>query len=142
MALAGWILLPQAVATGQDSSQPAKPPVSQGPKKPRSRTRSIDDQVKGFAKNLDLNETQQAQVKAILERRQEQSRRIWNDHSVPVSDRIGRYRALNDGTVAQIRSILNEEQKKKYDPLAHRKDLPTTAQPSVEDWMNATRPKK
>jgi len=46
-------------------------------------------------------------------------------------------RALQDGTVARIRAILNDEQKTKYNPLAVRQVEKTSPQPSVEDWMKA-----
>jgi Spy/CpxP family protein refolding chaperone len=98
---------------------------------------TVDDQVKGFAKNLDLNEEQQAAVKKILERRQQESVRIMRSGSGP--DGVGRLQALQIGTVEQIRAVLTEEQKKKYNPLAPHPPQ-TSSQPSVEDWMKATKP--
>jgi hypothetical protein len=42
--------------------------------------------------------------------------------------------------VEQIRAVLNDEQKKKYDPLAVRRLQPAPEQRSVEDWLEATTP--
>ena len=104
------------------------------------RTPTIDDRVKVFAKRLDLNEAQQAAVKKILEQRQEETLRIRQDSSISGSARIERFRTLQDNTVVRIRAVLNEEQKRKYDPLAVRKVQPAPDQRSVEDWLKVTTP--
>ena len=96
----------------------------------------LDERVSQFAKSLDLSEAQQSAVKKILEERQQQSLRIRRDASISGSARISQFRALQETTVEQIRAVLNEEQKKKYNPLAPRK-IPQTEQPSVEDWLKA-----
>jgi hypothetical protein len=76
-------------------------------------------------------------VKAVLERQQREARQIQFDQSLSGAERIGRFRALQQDTVSRIRALLNDEQKKKYDPLNHG-TTPTTSQPSVEDWLKAT----
>jgi hypothetical protein len=98
---------------------------------------SIDDQVKSFAKNLDLNEAQRSAVKRILEQRQQETLRIQRA-TTPI-DRIDAFRALQIRTAAQIRAVLNDEQKTKYNPLGQRPPQ-TSPQRSVEDWMRATTP--
>jgi hypothetical protein len=107
----------------------------------RGHRPSIDDRVKVFAKNLDLNEAQQAAVKKILEQRQQETLRLRQDPSISGSARIERLRALQDTTVERIRAVLNDEQKKKYDPLAVRRIQPAPNQRSVEDWLKVTTPK-
>ena len=125
---------PSSAPAPRQDSEPARP--AQRP--PHHRTRvNIDDQVKEFAKNLDLNQEQQAAVKKILERRQQESLHIMRSSSGP--DAIDRFRALQVGTVEQIRAVLNDEQKKKYNPLAPH-PAQTSPQPSVEDWMKAAKP--
>ena len=104
------------------------------------RRPNIDDRVKVLARNLDLNETQQAAVKKILEQRQQETLRIRRDPSISGATRIEQFRALQDTTVQRIRAVLNEEQKKKYDPLAVRRVLPAPEQRSVEDWLKVTTP--
>lgn len=147
---------PVPAAAAQQPAQPAQsatpqrgqPPTSQSatsqPAQPAKRPvrphASLDDQVKTFAKSLDLNEAQQAAVKTILEQRQKEILRLRSDGSISGSDRIGRLRALQDQTVERIRSVLNDEQKKKYNPLAVRQVPPAPDQKSVGDWMKATTP--
>jgi len=102
----------------------------------RTRQRSgIDGRVKVLAKNLDLNEAQQSAVKNILEQRRQETLRLRLDSSVTPSSRIARFRVLQDKTVERIRAVLNEEQRKKYDPLVVRGIPPAQDQRSVEDWL-------
>jgi len=101
---------------------------------------TIDDRVKILAKNLDLNESQQAAVKKILERRQQETLRIRRDPNIAGSSRIEQFRMLQDRAAEQIRAVLNEEQRKKYDPFAARR-IPQSQERSVEDWLKATTPK-
>jgi hypothetical protein len=98
----------------------------------------IDSRVRLLARNLDLNEVQQAAVKRILEQRQQETLQIRLDPSISAETRFDRFRALQDVTVARIRAVLSDEQKKKYDPLAVRRIKPDPQQRSVEDWLKAT----
>jgi Spy/CpxP family protein refolding chaperone len=117
---------------------------SSGPKRQMHRTHnpaSAADRVKALAKTLDLDESQQAAITKILEERREEALRLRSDSSISGSERIESFRQLQDRTVMRIRAVLNEEQKKKYDPLAVRKVAPAPDQLSVEDWLKATTPK-
>jgi Spy/CpxP family protein refolding chaperone len=120
------------VSAHTQNPEPAHP----APRHSKRRV-TLDDQVKGLAKSLDLNQEQQEAVKKILERRQQESVRIMRNGSGP--DAIDRFRALQTGTVEQIRAVLNDEQKKKYNPLAPRPPQ-ASDQPSVQDWIKATTP--
>jgi hypothetical protein len=136
LALVLPILSPSAPALAQvaGDASPAHRTI-------RSHRRpSLDDRVKELAKNLDLNEAQQSAVKKILEQRQQETLRMRLDPTITGSVGIDRFRALQEKTVEQIRAVLNEEQKKKYDPLAARKLPPAPQQRSVEDWLKATTP--
>jgi len=114
--------------------------VAPHPQTRRQRNRpSLDDRVSHLAKSLDLSEPQQSAVKNILEQRRQQILRIQGDASISGSTRISQIRALHEGTVERIRSVLNEEQKKKYDLLATQR-IPANQGPSVEDWLKATTP--
>jgi hypothetical protein len=103
----------------------------------RSRKSNLDARVSILTRNLDLSDAQQSAVKNILEQRQLQTLRIRRDPSISGSARIEQFRALQDSTVERIRALLNEEQKKKYDPLASRQ-IQSKPERSVEDWLKAT----
>ena len=143
-AIAFLSLAPAASVFAADA--PAVPQAAAGAGPARQahrahRTSRIDDRVKLFAKNLDLSEAQQAAVKRILEQRQQQTLQIRLDPSITGSEGIERYRALQASTVQQIRAVLNEEQRKKYNPLAPRGLQPASDQRTVEDWLKVTTPK-
>jgi len=141
----------QATPAPEPSTQPQTPgsqpatslsvagPPAPGPAAahPRNSYRklTIDDKVRQFAKALDLDEAQQANLKAVLERQQVQAKQIQFDPSLSGQERIGRFRALQDETVLQIRALLNEEQKKKYDPLGHGKQEEGSSDKYVDQWM-------
>lgn len=134
-----------ATATPAQSAPPTPaPPTPATPPKTAHPTRhrpTLDDRVKAFATALGLNPTQQVAVKKILEQRQLEMLQIRQDPSIDGGDRIGKLRALQDQTIERIRAVLNDDQKKKYDPLAVRNRQPALDQKSVEDWLKATSPK-
>jgi len=100
----------------------------------------MDDRIAILSKNLDLTEVQRSSLKKILEQRQQATLRIRNSEA-PGNVRIGQFRALQERTVEQIRAILTDEQKKKYDPMMVRKvPAADTPQRSVDDWIKATTP--
>jgi len=134
------------VATAFAADAPAVPQAAAGASSAQQthrahRSSGIDDRVKLFAKSLDLNEEQQAAVKRILKQRQQQTLQIRRDPSITGSAGIERFRALQVSTVEQIRAVLNEEQRRKYNPLAPRGLQPAPEQRSVEDWLKVTTPK-
>jgi len=137
LVLPAWIL-PGVLAVAQTSAKSEAPPQA----RTVFKRVTIDDQVKRFAQTLNLSETQQSQVKKILEFRQVQTRRIREDGSISGADRISQFRGLQDSTVGRIRAILNDEQQKKYDPLMVRQTQQTSPQPSVEDWLKAAAKKE
>ena len=111
------------------------------PAHPPRRRPTLDDRVKALATALELSEPQQVAVKKILEQRQLETLRIRQDPYISGSERIDRFRALQDQTVERIRAVLNDDQKKKYNPLAVREIKPAPDQKSVEDWLKETTPK-
>jgi len=123
------------------NAAPTPPSTPAHPAHPAHRRPTLDDRVKTLAKALDLNETQQAAVKGILQQRQAEIFRLRQDGSISGEERIDRLRALQDETVVRIRSVLNDDQKKKYDPLAVRDRTPAPDQKTVEDWLKETTPK-
>ena len=134
MALLFALLLPGRGALAQSESALASRSDAR-----RSRAQSsIDSHVRQLAKALNLSEAQQFAVRTILQQRQVQAWKLRSDPTVSGSVRIDKFRAIQEHTVEQIRALLNEEQKEKYDPLAVRKLQPAADQRSVEDWLNLT----
>jgi hypothetical protein len=136
------LLLNISLASSALAQTAAAAPASSAPQPPNSTHRrpSLDDRVKTLAAALNLDQAQQVSVKRILEQRQQEILRLLHDTSITGSTRIERLRALQDQTVQRIRLVLNDEQKKKYDPLAVRKAGSAPGQKSVEDWLKVTTP--
>ena len=112
----------------------AQPPAMHQMARPRA-----DDRVAVLTRALNLNSDQQLQLSQVLESRREQIRQVWSDNSGPAAYRISATRAIDDRTADQIRALLNDEQKKKYNPSRPPHKLgPGVEEPSVEDWMKAT----
>src|SRR5215470_900375 len=118
----GW---PQAASSQDDQSRSASP---------SHKTSAIDDRVKRLAQALDLTDGQQAHVRTILEQRQHEMLRLRYDSRLTGSQRVDQFRALQEETVARIRSVLTDEKKKKYDPLAYRK-LEQENQEQAKEWL-------
>lgn len=93
LGLPAWVPFASSVDTKPQTQTPF-----------RRRTITIDDQVKRFTESLDLSETQQFEIKKILEFRQVQIRRLRLDESLSGDERISRLRDLQDSTVARIRA--------------------------------------
>src|SRR5215472_14122283 len=113
--LLGSVVVGSTAAGGQTAAnaQPATPQRS------FYRRNTLDDRVKRFAKALNLDAAQQAGLKSVLQRQQARATQLRLDESLSGTERISRLRDLQQDTVLQIRSLLNEEQKKKYDPQNH-----------------------
>jgi hypothetical protein len=103
---------------------------------------SLERRIQTLAKFLDLDVAQQSELRKVLENQREQVGKIWNDLSVPAAYRVGATRAISDKAADQIRALLNEEQRKEYNPPRRPREAAADSNKrSVEDWMNATRPK-
>jgi len=143
----GCALLSPGMAQGQEQPSPGQSepshaaPASRAAARARARgayrKHAIDDRVRQFSKALDLNETQQAGLKAILERQQMRGRQIQLDSNIAGQERIDRFRALQEDTVVRIRSLLNDEQKKKYDPRAHSRQDTSSSDKYLVQWMES-----
>ena len=107
------------------------------------RPGSLEDRVRALSQALNLDESQQSALRKVLEGQREQVIKVWSDSSVPAAYRISATQAISDRTADQIRALLNEEQKKKYNPprQSHQEATGTNKR-SVEEWMDATRAKE
>ena len=152
LLLTALCVIPLSAQTneGAPSSSPQSPQQNAGPTPQATpahpahsahRRSTLDDRVQAFAKALDLTQPQQEAVKRILLQRQSETLRLRQDGSISGEERIGRLRALQDQTVQRIRAVLNDEQKKKYDPLAARERTPPQDQKTLEEWLKETTPK-
>jgi hypothetical protein len=107
----------------------------------RAAGAGLDDRVKVFAKGLDLDAAQQSQLRRIFLGQRDAVRRIWSDESLSPAERVPATRAASERTGDEIRAILNDEQKKKYNSAAPATQPAKGDGRSVEQWLDATRPR-
>ena len=135
----GCLVSGYASAEGETGTAPgaSAPPATRHHARP-----ALEDRVRMLSRTLDLDETQQSALRKVLESQRDQVMKVWSDSSVPAGYRVIATEAIADKTADQIRALLNEEQRKKYNqPRKPRDASAGAAQPNVEDWMKATQPK-
>lgn len=134
-------IVAMSLAWGAVSAADAAPPVPASSMRAgvqmHQSVSSLDVRVKRLTKALTLDASQQAQLRAVLMKQEEQVQQAWNDTSVPASYRVLATRIISDQTADRIRAFLNDQQKKKYNPprLAPPPHAPGTE--SVENWLSA-----
>jgi Spy/CpxP family protein refolding chaperone len=78
---------------------------------------SADDQLKHLSEKLNLTDDQQTKLKPILEDQHKQMQQLWNDSSMSRQDRFSKMRELRENSDTQIKSVLNDDQQKKFDEM-------------------------
>lgn len=104
---------PQAVQPSQPAPQQTQP----APATTSSPLPSIDDQVKVLAQELNLNADQQGKIKSVLVDQREQASTVVADNSLSRDDKVQKIHTLREATIAKVRSVLNDDQKKKLDQM-------------------------
>lgn len=138
LALASaWLVPAHAAADGTNSDPEAAARQTPG----HHRGSRLDDRVRTLSKALDLDARQQSELRKVLEGQREQVRRVWDDPSLPAPYRISATQAISDNTADRIRALLNDEQKKKYNPPRPPREATGSDGPSVEEWMDAVKRK-
>jgi hypothetical protein len=103
---------PSAPSQSQQPSQQAPPPSqSQG------QGSTIDEQVKALSLELNLSSDQQPKLKSILEDQRSQGMAIVGDKATTREDKVQKLHALRESTIAKVRGMLNDDQKKKLDQM-------------------------
>jgi len=138
-----WLLLvvaaPGGAVRAQEQPQVQAQPHPQPALSASGTSARLDDRIKLLAAELGLSDNQQQGVRRILENQRAQVMKIWNDTAVPAAYRVHATRAVSDQSVEQIRALLTEEQKLKYNEARKpRENQAGDTGPSVEDWMKAT----
>ena len=99
---------------------------------------ALDRRVTLLATELGLDSLQKVAVKRVLENQRNQVKRVWDDTAMPAASRVGATRNISERTGNQIRALLSEQQKKKYNqPNKPRVAENGTGLTTVEDWMKA-----
>ena len=104
---------------GQPNQQPSAP---QAQPQPQPQGSSIDEQVKALSLELNLTPDQQPKLKSILEDQRTQGMAIVNDKASTREDKVQKLHALRESTIAKVREILTDDQRKKLDQMLQEPD--------------------
>lgn len=96
----------------------------------------LDDRIQALSAALDLDAAQRAELRRVLQAQRDQLLRLWSDSTIPAQYRVGATQAIGEKTADQIRSLLTEEQREKYNPPKPPDPARPGAKPDVEAWMN------
>ena len=105
----------------------------------QQRQPALDQRIALMTAELGLDEHQQAELRRILINQRTQIMKLWSDTSLQPASRVGATRVISARTGDEIRAMLTDEQKAKYNQP--RKPHDAAADPnarSVEDWIKAT----
>jgi periplasmic protein CpxP/Spy len=81
------------------------------------RMRSSDDLVKELTTKLNLTADQQAKVKSILEENHQKMQTTMKDESLSQADKHAKMKEMHDAVHAQVRDVLTDEQKPKFNAM-------------------------
>lgn len=102
---------------------PHNPPVN-NPHEYRHERASFptpEKRAENLTQLLGLSSDQKDQVRAIFVDEDKQNTALWADTSLAPQARIGKLDQVRDETVQKVRTVLNDEQRQKYDAIAPAK---------------------
>ena len=78
---------------------------------------SPDRELEGLTKKLNLSTDQQAQIKPILQDRQDQMKQIHVDASLARPDKMAKMKSLDESSNQKLEAVLTADQKPKYEKM-------------------------
>jgi hypothetical protein len=105
---------PSGTPAAQSGSPPAEPPSS-----------SIEEQVTALARDLNLTSSQRQRIRILLEEQQRKVQTIVFDRSLSQEQRMAQFSSLGASLAANIRGLLDDQQKKRFDQINNRKAVST-----------------
>jgi len=105
-----------------------------GPVRQLTAAQSLDESVRRLARGLDLDQDQQAKLRQILVDQYRQIMKLRGGMAAAPASATETTLAIYGQTRARIRSMLNDEQRKKYPAeVPHEQTAP--AQADLQHWM-------
>jgi hypothetical protein len=102
---------------------------------------TLDSRVAMYTQALNLDVQQQAHLRSLLVQQREQVNRIWSDTDSTAAARVHATQFVANTTADRIRAMLNDEQRKRYNPPKAPRPIAEGAQAtSIEKWMAGGHP--
>lgn len=133
MVLGAVLSLGMLAQAQQPDAQAAPPPP--GPAQPMAgphHRMNPNRQMKHLTRMLNLSDSQQAQIRPIVDDHDKQMRQLWDDTSLTPQDRRAKMRDINQDYRAKVESVLNDQQKQQFEQMLqerqeHRRGGPPPA---------------
>jgi Spy/CpxP family protein refolding chaperone len=132
-------LLTTGAAIAQNAGQPQSGAPPHFARQRPTHADALERRVQLLTHELDLNAQQQQAVRKILLAQREAVKQIWQDPEIAPAERAPAVRLAGERTADEIRVVLNEEQKKKYNRPLLDGELSTRANTDVEGWLRTVR---
>lgn len=97
---------------------PPNPPVRHGGGWRNMNYPTPEKRAENLAQLLSLSDEQKQKVQTLFVNQDKESDAIWEDSSLSQAQRTRKIDELRDATVKQVRDLLTDEQKRKYDAIA------------------------
>jgi periplasmic protein CpxP/Spy len=114
--LSAGVVLAQAP---DQTQQPSAPQAAQNQQGRHHRAPDPDRMAKHLGKKLGLSNEQVAQLKPILEDRQQQMQTLRGDTSLNEQDRHARATGIMQDSKTRIEALLNDTQKQQFEQMLH-----------------------
>jgi hypothetical protein len=82
---------------------------------------TADQRLQRMTQQLNLTDSQQQQIKPILENESKQMQALHEDSSLSQQDRMTKMMAIRQDSSSQIKPILNADQQKQYEEMTNRR---------------------
>jgi len=100
------------------SAQEPAPSQNQGQQSQQAGgTAGVEGYLKTIAEKLNLTADQLTQIKPMLQNQLTQLQTVRKDSSLTAGQKLDKIRSIHDETHAQIRAVLTDDQKKKFDAM-------------------------
>jgi protein CpxP len=124
LALSGLLTLGTSAILAQDNPPPPPDQNQAGPPPDGARGRGMrmdpDRQLARLTRELNLSSDQQDKIKPLLVDRQQKMQALFQDQSLAQQDRRRQMRTISEGTNNNIKALLNDDQKQKFDAMQER----------------------
>jgi len=103
-----------AFAQDQEQTAPPQQGAEQGGHGRRGMRGNPEQRLERLSKQLNLTDDQKAKIKPILDEEDAKTKALWQDTSTAPEDKRGKFMAIRQTANDQIKSVLTEDQQKKF----------------------------
>jgi periplasmic protein CpxP/Spy len=109
-----------AFAQDQEQNAPPQQGAEQGGHGRRGMRGNPEQRLERLSKQLNLTDDQKAKIKPILDDEDAKMKALWQDTSTAPEDKRGKLMAVHQTANDQIKSLLTEDQQKKFSDMQER----------------------